>query len=214
MILISASKARGTPILKFFRFLISSAALALQNFPLPFSAKTQKLCEQSTPRAELCGMRWVASVSGARLFWAAWVDAPSKCERIAAAPASESALSRAWLRCLYTNTSSMGNKQEELETCMGVIPLASRSRGGVAALAGVREWKAVVGFSGEAGQGGQGAEVGPEEYGGIVQTAGDEVKKAKGQLELSVARDVKDNRKGFCRCAANKRKSRDNEGPL
>lgn len=77
MILISAGKARGTPILKFFRFLISSAALALQNFPLPFSAKTQKLCEQSTHRAELCGMRWVASVAGTRLFWAAWVDAPS-----------------------------------------------------------------------------------------------------------------------------------------
>lgn len=154
----------------------------------------------------LCG--WYASVLGGL------GGCPEQCERIAAAPASESALSRAWLRCLCTNTSSMGNKQEELETCMGVIPLASRSRGGVAALAGVREWKAVVGFSGEAGQGGQGAEVGPEEYGGIVQTAGDEVKKAKGQLELSVARDVKDNRKGFCRCVANKRQSRDNEGPL
>lgn len=44
-----------------------------------------------------------------------------------------------------------------------------------------------------------------------MQKARDEVKKAKGQLELSLAGDVKDNRKGFCRYVANKRKSRDSE---
>lgn len=69
---------------------------------------------------------------------------PEQCERIPAAPASESALSRAWLRCLYTNTRSVGDKQEELETC--TCPLASHRRGGVAAVAGVLEGKA-VGFS-------------------------------------------------------------------
>lgn len=78
MILISASKAHETPLWEFFRFLISSIAWALQNFPLPFSAKNEELCEQSTRTAEPCGMRWVvASVSGTLLFWAAWVDAPS-----------------------------------------------------------------------------------------------------------------------------------------
>lgn len=44
-----------------------------------------------------------------------------------------------------------------------------------------------------------------------MQKARDEVKKAKGQLELSLAGDVKDNRKGFRRYVANKRKSRDSE---
>lgn len=42
----------------------------------------------------------------------------------------------------------------------------------------------------------------------------DEIRKAKGQLEPSLARDVRDNRKGFCRRVANRRKSWDNEGPL
>lgn len=38
-----------------------------------------------------------------------------------------------------------------------------------------------------------------EEYGENVQEVRDEVKKAKGQVELSLARDIKDIRKGFSR---------------
>ncbi|GAB0195784.1 hypothetical protein GRJ2_002043700 [Grus japonensis] len=38
-------------------------------------------------------------------------------KRIPAAPANKSASSGTKLKCLYTNARSMGNKQEELETC-------------------------------------------------------------------------------------------------
>ncbi|KFQ42673.1 hypothetical protein N333_13609, partial [Nestor notabilis] len=53
-----------------------------------------------------------------------------------------------------------------------------------------------------------------EDYRNIVREARDQVRKAKAQLELNVARDVKENRKGFYRYVANKRKTRDNVGPL
>lgn len=36
------------------------------------------------------------------------------------------------------------------------------------------------------------------------------VREAKPHLESSLAMDIKDNRKGFCRCAVSKRKTRDN----
>ncbi|GAB0188316.1 hypothetical protein GRJ2_001296900 [Grus japonensis] len=39
-------------------------------------------------------------------------------KRIPATPANKSASSGAQLKCLYTNARSMGNKQEELETCV------------------------------------------------------------------------------------------------
>ncbi|GAB0203195.1 hypothetical protein GRJ2_002785100 [Grus japonensis] len=39
-------------------------------------------------------------------------------KRIPATPANKSASSGAQLKCLYVNTRSMGNKQEELETCV------------------------------------------------------------------------------------------------
>lgn len=53
-----------------------------------------------------------------------------------------------------------------------------------------------------------------EEYREIVQEAWDRVRKAPAQLELSLARDVKDNKKGFHRYVTNKRKARDEVGPL
>ncbi|KFQ47588.1 hypothetical protein N333_10656, partial [Nestor notabilis] len=53
-----------------------------------------------------------------------------------------------------------------------------------------------------------------EEYRTTVREARDQVRKAKAQLELNLARDVKDNRKGFCRYVANKRHTSDNVGPL
>uniref|UniRef100_A0A8B9GCV8 Reverse transcriptase domain-containing protein n=1 Tax=Amazona collaria TaxID=241587 RepID=A0A8B9GCV8_9PSIT len=53
-----------------------------------------------------------------------------------------------------------------------------------------------------------------EEYRDVVREARDQVRKAKAHLELSLARDVKDNRKGFYRYIANKRQARDTVGPL
>ncbi|KFO79625.1 hypothetical protein N303_03515, partial [Cuculus canorus] len=42
----------------------------------------------------------------------------------------------------------------------------------------------------------------------------DEVRKAKAQLELNLAREVKTNKKGFCRCINHKRKIKENVPPL
>lgn len=50
-----------------------------------------------------------------------------------------------------------------------------------------------------------------EEQREILGEATDKVRKAKAQIELSLARY--DNRKGFCRYVANKRKTGDNVGP-
>ncbi|KFQ43562.1 hypothetical protein N333_00528, partial [Nestor notabilis] len=53
-----------------------------------------------------------------------------------------------------------------------------------------------------------------EDYRNVVREARDQVRKAKAQLELNLARDVKSNRKGFYRYIVNKRQTRDNVGPL
>uniref|UniRef100_A0A8B9FZE2 E3 ubiquitin protein ligase n=1 Tax=Amazona collaria TaxID=241587 RepID=A0A8B9FZE2_9PSIT len=53
-----------------------------------------------------------------------------------------------------------------------------------------------------------------EGYRDVVWEARDQVRKAKAHLELNLARDVKDNRKGFYRYIANKRQVRDTVGPL
>ncbi|KAK4829028.1 hypothetical protein QYF61_001803 [Mycteria americana] len=42
----------------------------------------------------------------------------------------------------------------------------------------------------------------------------DEVRKAKAQMELNLARDNKDNKKGFYKYVGDKRKTRENVGPL
>uniref|UniRef100_A0A8B9F0K8 C2H2-type domain-containing protein n=1 Tax=Amazona collaria TaxID=241587 RepID=A0A8B9F0K8_9PSIT len=49
------------------------------------------------------------------------------------------------------------------------------------------------------------------EYRDVVREARHQVRKAKAHLELNLARDVKDNRKGFYRYIANKRQVRDNK---
>jgi len=53
-----------------------------------------------------------------------------------------------------------------------------------------------------------------EEYKNVVRACGDAMRKAKAHLELNLARDVKDNKKGFSKYISSKRKSRDNVEPL
>ncbi|KFP87718.1 hypothetical protein N310_01981, partial [Acanthisitta chloris] len=53
-----------------------------------------------------------------------------------------------------------------------------------------------------------------EKYREAVREARDTVRKAKAQLELRLARDIKDNKKSFNRYVTCKRKARDNVGPL
>lgn len=45
---------------------------------------------------------------------------------------------------------------------------------------------------------------------GIAREVRDKVREAKAQIELSLTMDTEDNRKGFYRCVASKRKTRDN----
>jgi len=53
-----------------------------------------------------------------------------------------------------------------------------------------------------------------EEYRNVVRACRDATKKAKAHLELNLARDVKDNKKGFFKYISSKQKTRDNVGPL
>ena len=53
-----------------------------------------------------------------------------------------------------------------------------------------------------------------EEYGNVVRACRDAMRKAKAHLELKLARDVKNNKKGFFKYISSKRKARDNVGPL
>jgi len=53
-----------------------------------------------------------------------------------------------------------------------------------------------------------------EEYRNVVRACRDVTKRAKAHLELNLARDVKNNKKGCFRYISSKRKSRDNVGPL
>ncbi|GAB0208125.1 mitochondrial enolase superfamily member 1 [Grus japonensis] len=53
-----------------------------------------------------------------------------------------------------------------------------------------------------------------EEYRDVVRECRDAMRKAKAHLELNVARDVKDNKKGFFKYISSKRKTRENVGPL
>ncbi|GAB0204977.1 mitochondrial enolase superfamily member 1 [Grus japonensis] len=53
-----------------------------------------------------------------------------------------------------------------------------------------------------------------EEYRETVQAARDQVRKAKALIELNLARDVKGNKKSFYRYVSDKRKMRENVGPL
>ncbi|KGL86470.1 hypothetical protein N301_16383, partial [Charadrius vociferus] len=53
-----------------------------------------------------------------------------------------------------------------------------------------------------------------EEYRGIVQAARDQVRQAKAQIELNLARDIKTNKKSFSKYVSKKRKTREDVGPL
>jgi len=53
-----------------------------------------------------------------------------------------------------------------------------------------------------------------EECREVVQAARDQVRKDKALIELNLARDVKGNKKNFCRCVTDKRKTRKNVDPL
>ncbi|GAB0203064.1 mitochondrial enolase superfamily member 1 [Grus japonensis] len=53
-----------------------------------------------------------------------------------------------------------------------------------------------------------------EEYRETVRAARDQVRKAKALIEISLARDVKDKKKSFYRYVSDKRRTRENVGPL
>ena len=53
-----------------------------------------------------------------------------------------------------------------------------------------------------------------EEYRETVRAARDQVRKAKALTELNLARDIKGNKKSFYRYVSDKRKTRENVGPL
>ncbi|KGL87978.1 hypothetical protein N301_00234, partial [Charadrius vociferus] len=66
----------------------------------------------------------------------------------------------------------------------------------------------------EAYRGWKQGQVAWEEYREIVQAAMDQVRKAKAQIELNLARDVKGYKKSFYVYISDKRKTRENVGPL
>ncbi|GAB0207593.1 mitochondrial enolase superfamily member 1 [Grus japonensis] len=66
----------------------------------------------------------------------------------------------------------------------------------------------------EAYRGWKQGQVAWEEYRETVQAGKDQVRKAKALIELNLARDVKDNKKSFYRYVSDKRRTRENVGPL
>ncbi|GAB0204970.1 mitochondrial enolase superfamily member 1 [Grus japonensis] len=53
-----------------------------------------------------------------------------------------------------------------------------------------------------------------EEYRNVIRVCRDATRKARAHLELNLARDVKDKKKGFFKYISSKRKTRENVGPL
>ena len=53
-----------------------------------------------------------------------------------------------------------------------------------------------------------------EEYRAVVCVCRDRIRKAKAQMELNLERDVKDNKKGFCRYIGRRRQAKDSVPPL
>ncbi|GAB0204607.1 mitochondrial enolase superfamily member 1 [Grus japonensis] len=66
----------------------------------------------------------------------------------------------------------------------------------------------------EAYRGWKQGQVAWEQYRETVQAARDQVRKTKALIEISLARDVKDNKKSFYRYVSDKRRMRENVGPL
>ena len=66
----------------------------------------------------------------------------------------------------------------------------------------------------EANRGWKEGQVAWEECREIVQAAREQVRKAKALIELTLARDIKGNKKSFYRYVGDKRKTRENVGPF
>ncbi|GAB0180274.1 mitochondrial enolase superfamily member 1 [Grus japonensis] len=66
----------------------------------------------------------------------------------------------------------------------------------------------------EAYRGWKQGQVVQEEYRETIRAAREQVRKAKALIEISLARDVKDNKKSFYRYVSDKRRMRENVGPL
>ncbi|GAB0176751.1 mitochondrial enolase superfamily member 1 [Grus japonensis] len=66
----------------------------------------------------------------------------------------------------------------------------------------------------EAYRGWKQGQVAWEEYREAVRAAREQVRKAKALIEISLARDVKGNKKSFYRYVSDKRRTRENVGPL
>ncbi|GAB0197153.1 mitochondrial enolase superfamily member 1 [Grus japonensis] len=66
----------------------------------------------------------------------------------------------------------------------------------------------------EAYRGWKQGQVASEEYRETIRAAREQVRKAKALIEISLARDVKDNKKSFYRYVSDKRRTRENVGPL
>ncbi|GAB0177934.1 hypothetical protein GRJ2_000258700 [Grus japonensis] len=66
----------------------------------------------------------------------------------------------------------------------------------------------------EAYRGWKQGQVAWEEYRETARAAREQVRKAKALTEISLARDVKDNKKSFYRYVSDKRRTRENMGPL
>ncbi|PKU32701.1 hypothetical protein llap_16995 [Limosa lapponica baueri] len=66
----------------------------------------------------------------------------------------------------------------------------------------------------EAYRGWKQGQVGWEEYREIVRAASDQVRKAKAQIDLNLARDINSIKKSFYRYVSDKKKTRENVGPL
>ena len=66
----------------------------------------------------------------------------------------------------------------------------------------------------EAQRGWKQGQVAWEEYRETVRAARDQVRKAKALIELNLARDIKGNKKSFYRYISDKRRTRENVGPL
>ncbi|GAB0209884.1 hypothetical protein GRJ2_003454100 [Grus japonensis] len=66
----------------------------------------------------------------------------------------------------------------------------------------------------EAYRGWKQGQVAWEEYRETVRAAGDQVRKAKAPIELNLAKEVKDKKKSFYRYVSEKRRTRENVGPL
>ncbi|KAK4806811.1 hypothetical protein QYF61_005607 [Mycteria americana] len=60
----------------------------------------------------------------------------------------------------------------------------------------------------------KGSQIAIEDYKNLARACRDAVRKAKVQLELKLAKDVKNNKKGFFRYVSSKQKHREDRGPL